>query len=309
MKEKIKNATIIYNPISTGFKESSINLIAKTLKENNITPNFEKSMYAGHIIDLIKDYDDKNNLIITLGGDGTVSEAYKAFNQINQKGLYSHVPTGTTNDMAKNYNVNEKKINKIVEDIINGDISYLDSFDVSGIIAAYTCTFGFLSHIPYITKPILKRKLGNAGYVTTALPEIIKKPEIYKIIYEADNKENVTDCIFGSISNSKGFANIDLYPNAKLDDNKLEYMFFKKLKPHIIAELFIKYLKNEIDLSQYPEIVTFGQAENIKLKFIDSYPTYAFDIDGENSNILPTKDNNEVIIKPAKKIKVLKNKG
>ena len=102
-KDNLKNCIIIYNPVSTGFEENSVNLIAKTVKDNNIEPYFMKSMYEGHVKELVKEADDKNNLIITLGGDGTVSEAYQALNEIKQKGLYSHVPTGTTNDMAKNY--------------------------------------------------------------------------------------------------------------------------------------------------------------------------------------------------------------
>ena len=58
-KHNIKKCEIIYNPVSTGFKENDINLIAKTMKENNIIPNFKKSMYEGHLIELVKESDDK----------------------------------------------------------------------------------------------------------------------------------------------------------------------------------------------------------------------------------------------------------
>lgn len=308
MKDKIKKATIVYNPISTGFNENSINLIAKTLKDNNIRPTFEKSMYQGHIPEIIKEADEKNNLIITLGGDGTVSEAYQAFNTINQKGLYSHIPTGTTNDMAKNFNVKEKNIENIILDIINGDVSYMDSFKINDSIAAYTCTFGFLSHIPYVTNPKLKKSLGHAGYVITALNDLIKKPDNYQIICEINGKEELINCIFGSFSNSKGFAGINIFNNAILDDEKLEYLFIKDLKPYTIANLFTKYLKNEINLSDYPQNFIYGSSDNIKIKFVDSYPKYAFDIDGEDSKLIPSENNRSFEIKPAKKIKVLKNK-
>ena len=89
-KHNIKKCEIIYNPVSTGFKENDINIIAKTMKENNIIPNFKKSMYEGHLIELVKESDDNDTLVITLGGDCTVGEAYKAYNKIDQKGLYAH---------------------------------------------------------------------------------------------------------------------------------------------------------------------------------------------------------------------------
>ena len=34
-KDNIKKCTIIYNPVSTGFKENSVNLIAKTAKKQS----------------------------------------------------------------------------------------------------------------------------------------------------------------------------------------------------------------------------------------------------------------------------------
>jgi len=95
--------------------------------------------------------DKENELIITLGGDGTVSEAYKGLNMIKQQGLYTHVPTGTANDMAKNYDVKYSDAKKITEDILNGEVSYMDSFKVNDEFAAYTSVFGYLAQLRYCT--------------------------------------------------------------------------------------------------------------------------------------------------------------
>ena len=162
-KHNIKKCEIIYNPVSTGFKENDINLIAKTMKENNIIPNFKKSMYEGHLIELVKESDDNDTLVITLGGDGTVGEAYKAYNKIDQKGLYAHVPTGTTNDMAKNFDVRYKDADKIVKDILNGDVELFDSYKMNDEIVSYTSVFGYLAHVPYVTNKNMKKRLGHAG--------------------------------------------------------------------------------------------------------------------------------------------------
>ena len=155
-KEDIKKCEILYNPVSTGFKEKNLNVIAKKIREKGIIPNFEKSMYEGHLIELVKEKDDYNTLILTLGGDGTVSEAYKAYNKIDQKGLYAHVPTGTTNDMAKNFSVKYKDADKITEDILNGEISLFDSYKMNDEIVSYTSVFGYLAHVPYVTKKEMK---------------------------------------------------------------------------------------------------------------------------------------------------------
>ena len=187
-KHNIKDSVVIYNPISTSFKKESITKIASTLKNHGITPEFEESKYQGHLIELIKDFDKKDRLIITLGGDGTVSESYIALNEITQEGIYAHIPTGTTNDMAKNYNVRYKDADKILEDILNGEITELDSFKINNEVVAYISLFGYLSHIPYATNPFLKKKLGHLGYVLTGLGDMIKNPipSKFNVRYETD---------------------------------------------------------------------------------------------------------------------------
>lgn len=306
-RNDLKKCIIIYNPVSTGFKESSVGQIAKTVKSYGIEPYFMKSMYEGHVKDLVKTYDDNNNIIITLGGDGTVSESYQALNEINQKGIYSHVPTGTTNDMAKNFNVNEKNVSKIIENVLNGEIKYLDSYSVNDKIAAYTSVFGHLAHIPYVTNPKLKKNFGHAGYVITALKDLVKKPVIYNIDYETNNMSGNCDCIIGAVTNSKGFAGVELFKNVALDDGKLELLIIKNINAKTICKLFKEYLKNDVDLNKHNDCMIVDSSSEIKIKFNDVYPKYPIDIDGENSLILPNYVDSELTFKPAKKIRVLIN--
>lgn len=307
-KHNIKKCEIIYNPVSTGFKESNLNLIAKTIHEKGISPNFKKSMYEGNLIELVKEADDENTLVLTLGGDGTVGEAYKAYNEIDQKGLYAHVPTGTTNDMAKNFDVRYKDADKIVKDILDGEITLFDSYKMNNEIVCYTSVFGYLAQVPYVTNPNMKKHLGHAGYVLSAFPFIIKKPEKYLIEYETDNIKGQTNCMLGAITNSKGFAGINLYKNVSLNDEKLELLLVRNANPKLIASLVSDYISNTIDLNKYKDYLIMDSSSNIRLTFKETYPKFAFDNDGEKSNEIITYGNDTVIYKPAKKIKILKRK-
>lgn len=308
MKKLVKNCTILYNPVSTGFKKKNLSLITNVIEQNGIKVETAESLRKGHIIDLVKQANKENNLILTLGGDGTVSEAYKALNEVEQKGLYAHVPTGTTNDMAQNFDVKYKDADKIVEDILNGEVVMMDSYKINDEITAYTSVFGYLAHVPYVTNAKLKRTLGHAGYVISAFPYIIKKPQKYNITYETDNIKGNCECMLGAISNSKGFAGIDLYPNANLSDGKLELLLVTKANPKLITNLVRDYLKNDIDLDKYKDYIVTDSSNNIKLTFNDIYPKYSFDNDGEKSLVLPNKENPEVTFEVAKPIKVLKRK-
>lgn len=308
MKDNIKNCIIIYNPVSTGFNKNDIDKIYNTTKHYGLNSDFLKSNYQGNLIKLVKEADDYNTLIITLGGDGTVSEAYRAYNDIHQKGLYAHIPTGTTNDMAKNFDIRFRKCDMILNDILNGEEVMFDSYKMNDEIVAYTSVFGYLAHVPYVTSRNMKKYFGHLGYVLSAFPYIIKTPKKYNILYETDNNKEVVSCILGAITNSKGFAGIDLYKNASLNDGKLELLLVKDANPKLIASLVKDYLKNDINLKKYENSLTIDSSSKIKLTFNENYPDYPIDNDGEKSKQIIDDNKNTITYEVANKIKVLKRK-
>lgn len=306
--KKFKDAVIIYNPFASGFSNEKLYKIIDTLQEYNIKPYVEKSCFKGSVTKLVEDADEFKRLTITLGGDGTVSEAYEGLNKIEQKGVYAHIPTGTTNDMAKNFDIIRKKPKDIMEDILNGEITMFDTYSVNGHISAYTSVFGHLAHIPFITKAEDKKRLGYLAYILAAGKDLIKKPIKYNISFETDKSFGTNDFILGAVSNSKGFAGIDLYDDAKLDDGKIELLLIKDLNPKLIAELFIHFLKNDIDLNKYQDHLIYEQSSEIKLTFNDTFPEYAVDVDGEDSRIIPNYKDKDLIFKVEKPVRIIKRK-
>ena len=308
IKKQFDSCVIIYNPVSTSFNENDLDKIALVLKSNGITPIFEESKYKGNVIDLVKKADQENTLTLTLGGDATVKEAYTGLNMIDQKGIYAHVPTGTANDMAKNFDVKSNDPKDIVTDILNGEVTELDTYSINGHIAAYTSVFGYLSHIPFITSPWLKKNFGYYGYVIRAASEVVKRPRKYDISYETDQLSGRDEFILGAISNTKGFAGINLYNNAQLNDRKVEMLLLKMPSIKTIFEITKDFFKNKIDLSKYEKYVLLTKSSQIKLTFNDKFPNYPVDVDGENSLITPNYADNDLIFKVEKPVKVMKAK-
>ena len=304
----IKNCKVIYNPISTSFNEDSLKDIERVNKYYGINTILLPSEYPGHLIELIKEHDDADSLILTLGGDGTVNEAYKAYNEIVQYGAYSHIPTGTTNDMAKNYNVIANNTVGILDNILNGEIVNLNSMKINGEACAYVSAFGYLSYIPYVTNSWMKKNMHHAGYVVRALPDLIKGPRKYNVTYDVDGVKGEEKCILGAITNSNGFGGVDIFPYANLEDNKIELLLLKSLSPALIASMFKDYLKNDIDLSRYGDHVLTLSGKNIELEFNKKYPNHYFDNDGEKSNVYVDNDHNTVVATLGKDVHVLRRK-
>ena len=308
IKKQFDSCVIIYNPVSTSFNENDLDKIALVLKSNGITPIFEESKYKGNVIDLVKKANQENTLTLTLGGDGTVKEAYTGLNMIDQKGIYAHVPTGTANDMAKNYDVKSKEPDKVMEDILNGEIKMFDTYSINGQIAAYTSVFGYLAHVPFITPSYLKKYFGYVGYLISATKEIIKRPVKYDITYETESKSKRDEFILGAVSNSKGFAGINLYNDASLNDGKIELLLIKNMSSKLIVNIARDFLKNSVDLAKYSEYITLIKASEIKLTFNNNFPKYAVDVDGENSKIIPNYVDRDLFFKTERPVKILKTK-
>ena len=297
---------VIYNPVAPHFSQEILDyLVAKMTKKGFTLTQVLKSEYSGHVIELIKQQDPLCDYVITMGGDGTVNEAVRAFNEIEQHCVYAHIATGTTNDMANNYNMArhdpKKGIDKLVEE---GVETCTDSILVNGEPVCYVSAFCYVAPIPFLVSTKLKKKLGHAAYVVSALPIIMRKPEKVTITYTANGEtKTITTCL-ALITTSKGMGGINLYRNSDQNDGKFEVFFLKHLSPKLVPELFSKYLKDNINLADYLKYAEAFSTDKLDIRFDGTLPKHAVDNDGNKAEFELTPENNELHYTMGKKIKV-----
>lgn len=302
------NFSIIYNPIATKFSQNVLDHLVFRMTEKGYTLHkLAKSEYSGHVITLIKDLDPVSDYIITVGGDGTVNEAVRAFNDIEQHCVYAHISTGTTNDMANNYNLSKKDpITSIDKLVSEGIETTTDSILVNGEPVCYVSAFGYVAPIPFLVSTKLKKKLGHAAYVVSALPVITRAPEKLNITYTANGEtKSITTCL-ALITTSKGMGGITLYQNSDQNDGKFEVCFLKGLSPKIIPRLFSQYLADNINLSDYLDYADVFSTDKLDIRFEGTLPKYPVDNDGNKAEFKLNLENNELHYSVGKKIKVLK---
>ena len=302
------NFSIIYNPIATKFSQEVLDHMVYKFIERGLTLHkIKKSEYAGHVIPLIKELDPESDFLFTLGGDGTVNEAVRAFNEIEQHSVYGHISAGTTNDMANNYNLIRhdpiKSIDKLAE---KGVVTETDTLLVNGEPVSYVSSFGYVAPIPYLVSPKLKKALGHAAYVVSALPILMKKPEKVKIEYTANGETKTTEVILALITTSKGMGGINLYHNIDLNDGKFDVLFLEKLSPKLIVDLFPKYLTDKLDMSQYGGFTTHFTADHMTIRFPSLLPRYDLDNDGNKASFSLSLHDNVLDFRMGKKLRVLK---
>jgi len=302
------NFSIIYNPIASRFTQESLSRFIQKFEEKGLTLNKAvKSEYSGHVIPLIKELDPESDYLFTLGGDGTVNEAVTAFNDIEQHSVYSHISVGTTNDMANNLNLFRKDAIKSIDKLAEKGVeTEMDSILVNGEPVCYVSSFGYVAPVPYLVNVNLKKKLGHAAYVVSAVPILTKKPEWMRLRYTVNGEtKEVTTCL-ALITTSKGMGGITLYHNADMNDGKFEVFFLEKLSPVMIAQIMPQYLTDTIDLSNYKKYCTCFSADRMTIEFVDAPPKYDLDNDGNQATFHLTMENKTLEYSIGKKIKILK---
>lgn len=301
------NFSIIYNPIATKFSQAALDHLIFKFVERGLTLNAViKSEYAGHVIPLIKKLDPVSDYLITLGGDGTVNEAIRAFNEIEQHSVYAHISVGTTNDMANNFNLfRHDPIKSIDKLATKGVETMMDSLIVNGEPVAYVSAFCYVAPIPFLVNTKLKKKLGHAAYVVSALPVVARKPEYVKITYTANGETRSIKTCLALITTSKGMGGITLYPHANQNDGKFEVFFLKKLSPAIIPPLFAQYCLDKVDLADFVQYADVFSTDELTVRFDGILPKYAVDNDGNKAEFDLSLHDNVLHYTMGKKIKIL----
>lgn len=301
------NFSIIYNPIATKFSQAALDHLIFKFVERGLTLNAViKSEYAGHVIPLIKKLDPVSDYLITLGGDGTVNEAIRAFNEIEQHSVYAHISVGTTNDMANNFNLfRHNPIKSIDKLATKGVETMMDSIMVNGEPVAYVSAFCYVAPIPFLVNTKLKKKLGHAAYVVSALPVIARKPEYVKITYTANGETHSIKTCLALITTSKGMGGITLYQHANQNDGKFEVFFLKKLSPAIIPPVFAQYCLDKVNLADYVQYADVFSTDELTIRFDGILPKYAVDNDGNKAGFDLSLHDNVLHYTMGKKIKIL----
>ena len=230
-----KRALILINKTSgTGRAASETLEIATALAQKGYEPIVYPILPGSNLTSevIIPQYDEKVDMIMCSGGDGTLNHVMNAIMHMKKKPLLSYVPSGSTNDFAKGLGIPSSKA-KAIEVVSKGMPYTYDVGRMNDKYFNYVAAFGAFSKVSYATDQDLKNVLGYAAYVISAiaeLPQNIGYSCHMKI--EADDLYEEGDFIFGAISNSASVAGMTLFADSdiKQDDGFMELLLIKAPK-------------------------------------------------------------------------------
>lgn len=224
---------MIYNPKSGLRNNGEKTEIINYFKQQNYEYKLIETKLDFNPTDIMAQYHNEDyNIIITSGGDGTVSETIQAMHSLNIKLPLLILPTGTTNEIAQNLGLIEDSITTTLSRLEHPkyravDYGLINNHDTF----TYALTFGNFTEVTYETPQGLKNWLGYRAYLLYGFLSFrkIKTYHVHILSKEIDIKD---DFVFGAISNSKSMGNIIKYEEKciHLDDGLFEVLFIKRPK-------------------------------------------------------------------------------
>ena len=238
-----------------------INPIAGTGKQKEIEKLIEKDISfsydvfytrkAGDATLLAKQaIDEKIDVVIAVGGDGTVNECAKTL--VNSNTALGVIPSGSGNGFAYHIGM-KKKIVDAINQLNNCTISTIDSCTANENVFVNVSGIGFDAHIANLFSTLKNR--GFFNYIKLITKEVFAYESTnYKLQFEG--KVMQTKAYLIAFANASQYGNdFRISPNAKLNDGLIDFVIVKKFAKWKIPLFLLQIISGKIHLSKYVEII------------------------------------------------------
>ncbi|WZL71602.1 diacylglycerol kinase family lipid kinase [Clostridiaceae bacterium 35-E11] len=224
------------------------------------------------------------DLIIAVGGDGTVNEVVNGVMKSQNKTPIAILPAGTVNDFA-NWMEIPKDAEGFAQMIKNNKKVKVDVGKVNDQYFMNVAAGGLLTNVGYKVSSEFKTVLGRFAYYVEGMKEIPKQMfQSISLEINAGEMKMQEDILMFLVMNSPtvgGFKKIA--PKAKTDDGLLDVCIIKKSDLSQIFSLFVQMMKGE---HIYHPKVKYIQTSKIELKCFGD-ERIDLDLDGEQRGMLP----------------------
>lgn len=276
-----KNMLLLINPVAgRGALKAGLGEALEVFYCAGYVPTIRFTECAGDARRIAAEYGEGPDLIVCLGGDGTLSDVMSGLYKLEKRPPIGYIPTGTANDVASTLSLSRNLV-KAANTIISGrELPYdLGKFGDSETFS-YIAAFGAFTEVSYSTSQDLKQALGHLAYILEGMAQLPKlKHHITRVEYDDGVIEE--DLCFGGVTNSTSVAGL-----VRLDDNlvglsdgKFETILIKNPKSvadmnSIISGILLRNYNNEY--------VTVLQSSHIRFTFDEPV---AWTRDGENGGM------------------------
>lgn len=246
-----RKALFIINPISGGKKKDGVpELIEKHLDTDVFEAVTIFTDGVAHARQLANEAVGKFDLVVAVGGDGTVNEVASAI--VGTDTTLGIIPYGSGNGLSRFLGISMDAA-EAIKALSSGHTELIDSATLNGRPFFNMAGMGFDAHISEVFSHGKKR--GFLTYIKSSFEEISKyKAQLYR--FEIDGKAYEREAFMLSFANSSQYGNnAHISPNASVQDGLLDVCVIKQFPVWRLIEMGIRMILKTTDKSKYLEII------------------------------------------------------
>ena len=246
-----RKALFIINPVAGGKKKDDVPaLIDKNLDKSVFEYSVAYSDGVSHANVIAAEAIGKFDLIVAVGGDGTVNEIASAI--AGSDTVLGVLPYGSGNGLSRFLGIPMNPA-KAIKNLNAWHVETIDAATANGEWFFNMAGMGFDAHISEVFSHGEKR--GFITYIKSSFKEVINyKSENYHI--EIDGAKNEREAFMLSFANSSQYGNnAHVSPNASVQDGLLDVCIIKPFPLWRFLEMGIRMFTKTSTGSKYVEII------------------------------------------------------
>ena len=267
----MKHLLLIINPVAgkSGFRPV-LGKVCEEFAKGGFAQELRFTECSGDGARLARELGGDFDLVVCVGGDGTLSEVVSGLMELPAPPLLGYIPLGTTNDMAKTLRLSRSP-RMAARRIMEGSPRTLDvgAYGDDGYFT-YVAAFGAFTGLSYETSQDAKHSLGRLAYflgVMSYLPRI--RPFSARV--EVDDTVMEADLAFGAVTNTLSVAGVLKLDDKRvnLEDGRFEVLLVKNPDSWTELQPIFSGLATRNYKSPY---VTFLSGKAVRFQFNEPVP-------------------------------------
>ncbi|MDK6863309.1 diacylglycerol kinase [Nosocomiicoccus ampullae] len=278
----MKTARIIYNPTAGRevFEQQLPQILERLERAGYIASAHRTTGMGDAIVAAKRACELEFDLVIAVGGDGTVNEVINGLLQHETPPEFGIIPMGTVNDFTRALGI-PSDIFEALDYIIEGEPFAIDLGLMDGKYFMNIGGGGKITEVSYEAPSRLKAVIGSLAYYVKGI-ELIPQITSFPIRIEHDEgvyTGRVMIFLIGLTNSIGGFE--QLVPDAELDDG-----YFSVL---ILEEVNLAELAHVLTLAMRGNHLKHDKVKYFKSRelYVSSFEEVQLNLDGELGGVLP----------------------
>jgi len=241
----------IINPVSgVGKQKIMEELIPQELDSQLYSFDIQYTERAKHAIELSRSAVGKYDVVVAVGGDGSVNEIAQAL--IGTETILGIIPTGSGNGLARHLQISRNP-QKALQTLNQQKVKTIDTILVNNRYCVNVAGLGFDARVSHEFANFGKR--GFIGYAYTSTKELIKH-ELKEVDLLIDGVEFHRKVFLLAFANSPQWGfNAYVAPTALIDDGYIEISIANKIPFYAFPEMSTRMFTQSVHKAKYVETI------------------------------------------------------